>query len=237
MQIYRLGFFVSLLAALLVGFLIDEDYDYVGIIVGFVCAFISFGIAYWMIDDSNNGLTISEKCWYLAGWEGTEELRDFINTNGIGDEWNDIKHTYNGECRALWHHSGISLFWGFLIKYFIPVILSVILTSTIQTDDEERYEGYQRKHLAIGIVIFSCMVVIVFVIALFPQILKQTSDATATIQGGKSVRASNEMKSMSGATKSKQAKSDNDKNAGSNDKDIATGSEAERLKQEGIVSV
>lgn len=230
-----MGFFASLIAALLVGFLIDEDYDYIGIIIGFVGVFVSFGIGYILIDDGDNALSFSEKCWYLAGWEGgPEELRDFINTNGVGEDWRDHRLTYSGEWRALWHHSGISLFWGFLIKYFIPVILSVILVSTMQTDDEERYEGYQRKHLAIGIVVFSCMVVIVFIIALFPQILKQTSDSTGRTEGGTSVRT-NEMKSMSGAAKSKQSTQKQDKDDAGDDTN--TPNEAERLKQEGTVSV
>ena len=78
--VYRIGFFSSLLIALLVGFLIDEDYDYIGIIVGFVCLGISFFVACGMIpNEMSELLTFREKLWFVAGWEGTEELRDFIN--------------------------------------------------------------------------------------------------------------------------------------------------------------
>ena len=95
-----------------------------------------------------------------------------------------MRQTCDGELKALRNSSTVSIFWGFLIKYFIPVVLAVVLVGTMQTDDEERYEGYERKHLAIGIVIFSCMVAIVFIIGAFPSILKQTSDASGSSEGG-----------------------------------------------------
>ena len=107
------------------------------------------------------------------GMKGTEELQDLMNGGvpALGDLDNWVT-----EVRALIH--GISLVWGFLIKYFIPVFSSFILLATFAEDGKHPYEGYKDGNLWRGFFYFEAMVIIVQVVTMFPQILKQASGDT-----------------------------------------------------------
>ena len=50
-------------------------------------------------------LTRQPEIWYILGWEGTEELRDFMNGTApaLGDKSETMKQTSDGEIKTLIH--------------------------------------------------------------------------------------------------------------------------------------
>merc|ERR1712154_225419 len=77
---------------------------------------------------------------------------------------------------AVVHHGTIGIYFGFYIKYFIPIVLLLVLIQTMKDDTLNPYGGYPWKYLSVGIIIFSLMVIIVAIVALFPQIMAQKCD-------------------------------------------------------------
>eukprot|EP00486_Rosalina_sp_Unknown_P004126 CAMPEP_0201577672 /NCGR_PEP_ID=MMETSP0190_2-20130828/24154_1 /ASSEMBLY_ACC=CAM_ASM_000263 /TAXON_ID=37353 /ORGANISM="Rosalina sp." /LENGTH=268 /DNA_ID=CAMNT_0048009943 /DNA_START=1754 /DNA_END=2560 /DNA_ORIENTATION=+ len=117
--------------------------------------------------------------WYILGWENVEVLRDFMNGNGIGDQaWENSRHTVRGEGYAMVHHSTIGIWWGFFIKYWLPTVLTINLIGTMRNDRWNLYEGYPWSYQVVGILIFSAMVIIVALVAMFPQYMTQAVDET-----------------------------------------------------------
>ncbi len=74
------------------------------------------------------------------------------------------------------HHSTIGIWFGFLIKYWIPTILTVVLLSEFREKSYNPYEGYPWGYLTVGILWFSMMVIVVALIAVFPQWMTQRVD-------------------------------------------------------------
>eukprot|EP00483_Globobulimina_turgida_P003864 UN03872 len=117
--------------------------------------------------------------WYIMGWENVEVLRDFINENDIGDEaWKNARHSWRGEAYALVHHGSIGIWWGFLIKYWLPSVLMVNLVGTMREERWNPYGDYPWGYLVLGILIFSSMVLVVCLVAVYPQWMTQKIDAT-----------------------------------------------------------
>jgi len=103
-----------------------------------------------------------------------------MNSNGIGEEdWKTGKHTLSGELRMTFHHSTIGIYWGFLIKYWIPTLLTIVLLSEFREKSYNPYSGYPWGYLTVGILWFSMMVIVVALIAVFPQWMAQKADEKA----------------------------------------------------------
>ena len=197
-NLYRCGFFFSLIMACFLSFslatpeqtqpggdyiftgTLGKDSWIVGFIVGLILWFITILISYLQISDyAKQNLTKLEILWYIMGWENVEVLRDFMNKNGLGDkEWMTIKHTKEGEGKALIHHSTVGIWWGFFIKYWLPTILTIVLIGTMRQDRWNPYGGYSWGYQSVGIIIFSSMVLIVVIVAIFPQWMTQQVDET-----------------------------------------------------------
>lgn len=195
--IYRVGFWASLLFGSILSFLLstpvelaDGSYEFTGALGGAaVWPGLLIGLAGWGGSsyyawtkriESAKALPMSSQLWLLFGWENVEVLRDFMNTNGLGaEEWMAIRHTTAGELRVGLHHSTIGIWWGFLIKYWIPVILTVVLFSSMKNDCYNPYGGYEWSQLMVGVLIFSSMVVIVVLVAIFPEYMTQKADEAA----------------------------------------------------------
>merc|ERR1711997_1118474 len=86
------------------------------------------------------------------------------------------KHTFCGELLMGVHHSTIGIWWGFLIKYWIPTVLTVVLLSEFREKSYNPYEGYPWGYLTAGILWFSMMMIVVALIAVFPQWMTQKAD-------------------------------------------------------------
>ena len=198
-NLYRIGYFFSLLMACFLSFALatpeqasatDSTYYFtgtmgadswvVGFVVGIILWAITIAVAFMQRSDyAKNNLTIGETMWYIMGWENVEVLRDFMNGNGLGEQaWANSKHTLRGEGYAMVHHSTIGIWWGFFIKYWLPTVLIINLIGTMREYRWNLYEGYPWSYQVVGILIFSAMVLIVAVVAMFPQYMTQAVDET-----------------------------------------------------------
>merc|ERR1712228_497556 len=106
----------------------------VGLLVGLAGWALSVLLAYMNRSQyARRNLSFGETMWFIIGWENVEVLRDFMNCNGLGTAaWNANKHTLSGEIHAGIHHSSIGIWWGFLIKYWLPSVLTVTLIGTMR---------------------------------------------------------------------------------------------------------
>merc|ERR1712141_572298 len=149
----------------------------VGLLVSMVGWAITCFLAWHFRSEAAKNLSTGELWWYIMGWENVEVLRGFMNTNGIGkDRWDSNKHTLNGEALMGVHHSTIGIWWGFLIKYWAPTLLTVVLLSEFREKSYNPYGGYPWGYLSVGILWFSLMVIVVALIAIFPQWMAQKVD-------------------------------------------------------------
>jgi len=198
--IYRAGFWASLLFGTILSFLLstpvelaDGSFEFTGALGADSVwpGLLLIGSAYYAWTkriESAKALPMSSQLWLLFGWENVEILRDFMNTNGLGaEEWLAIRHTTAGELKVGLHHSTIGIWWGFLVKYWIPVILTVVLFSSMKNDCYNPYGGYEWSQLMVGILIFSSMVIIVVLVAIFPEYMTQKADEKAAEEEAKKV--------------------------------------------------
>eukprot|EP01084_Bolivina_argentea_P212768 361596_1 len=202
-NLYRISYWFGLIMACFLGFALatpvetpdgDGGYYYaftgtmghdswiVGFVTGIVIWCVGTVFAYFNRSDyARRHLSFAQTMWFIMGWENVEALRDFINQNGLGDvAWQNAKHTLRGEMYAGVHHSAIGIWWGFLIKYWLPTVLMVVLVGTMRHDRWNPYEGYPWTYQVVGILIFSVIVICVATVALFPQWMTQTVDKTGT---------------------------------------------------------
>merc|ERR1719461_83698 len=149
----------------------------VGFVVGMLGWALTCYLAWHFRSEEAKQLSTGELWWYIMGWENVEVLRGFMNSNGIGKErWEASKHTMNGEALMGVHHSTIGIWWGFLIKYWGPTLLTVVLLSEFREKSYNPYSGYPWGYLTVGIIWFSMMVLVVALIAVFPQLMAQKAD-------------------------------------------------------------
>merc|ERR1712228_28178 len=196
--LYRLGFWISLLFACTLSFSLatpkqevaDGPYLFtggmgseswiVGLLVGLAGWALSVLLAYMNRSQyARRNLSFGETMWYIIGWENVEVLRDFMNCNGLGTAaWNANKHTLSGEIHAGIHHSSIGIWWGFLIKYWLPSVLTVTLIGTMRDNRWNPYGGFEQGYLIVGILFFVAMVFTVVIVAFYPQFMTQAVDAS-----------------------------------------------------------
>lgn len=192
-NIYRFGYWTSVVLACLFSFTLStpEEVDgtfyftgglgneswIVGFLVGLAGWAVTSFLAFYHRSEESNELSTGELWWCIMGWENVEVLRAFINTCGIGEEaWDEKKHTFGGECYLAFHHGTIGIYWGFLIKYWIPTILTVVLFSEFREKSYNPYGGYPWGYLVVGILWFALMVVVVVAVAIWPQWMTQKGD-------------------------------------------------------------
>jgi len=214
--LYRLGFWISLLFACTLSFSlatpVQQEVDglfyftggmgaeswIVGLLVGLIGWALSVALA-WMnrSEYAKNNLTVGETMWFIIGWENVEVLRDFMNCNGLGEAaWNANKHTLKGELHAGIHHSSIGIWWGFLIKYWLPSVLTVTLIGTMRENRWNPYGGYETGPLIVGMLFFICMVFTVVIVAIYPQFMTQAVDASGKYDNVSAMLATDEIVEM-----------------------------------------
>merc|ERR1712129_516078 len=87
---------------------------------------------------------------------------------------------WDHEKRAFYTSGVLSFVWGFLIKYFIPTLLLLLLTDQMRKDSYAagNYCGknMQLKYQILGVLIFVTMISAVIVVAIFPDLMAQDFD-------------------------------------------------------------
>merc|ERR1712176_100218 len=75
-----------------------------------------------------------------------------------------------------WNCSYLSKPWGYLIKYFIPSLLLILLMDKMKKDTYRDERGEPWKSQMEGWVPFIFMILIVVVVAIFPCLMEQKID-------------------------------------------------------------
>lgn len=149
--------------------------------IGFaICAVgwtISVVYALHIAKKFNMKLTTGQALWAIAGWVGAEDIREFINSSAGEKEW---KCSAEEELR-IWMRcdfSKLSIIWGWLIKYFIPGFLFVLLADQMRKEHYAPVMGlktgsvYQFE----GLIPLILMIICVVVIMVQPQLMEQEYD-------------------------------------------------------------
>jgi len=118
--------------------------------------------------------------WGITGWVGCEDIRQHVNSGGGAREWTS---TPEEELR-MWKRCDfgkLSIFWGWLIKYFIPGFLFVLLSDQMRKEeyapmmDLKPGSAYQLE----GLIPFMLMLICIFTVMAFPQTMQQEYDDKA----------------------------------------------------------
>jgi len=200
-QVWNFGYWITLIFATVLCFLLSfpryvdgeldvELLDFNGglgnksVWVGFaICTvgwsaslFIALGKARAMKPD----ITTREALWGIMGWVGAEDIRLHVNSGGGIREW---ESTPDEEIR-MWKRCDfgkLSIVWGWLIKYFIPGFLFVLLSDQLRKEQYNPFmdlgvgSGYQLE----GMLPFILMLLCVFGVMVYPDCMEQEYDRTS----------------------------------------------------------
>jgi len=121
--------------------------------------------------------------WGIFGWWGAEDLRTYINSSGGENDWTP---TRKNECQTLkpWRCDKLSFAWGWLIKYFIPSLLLVLLMDNLKKDIYQDSYDYPWKYQIEGVVGFCLIVLVTAFVACFPGCMAQSWDKQQQNLGG-----------------------------------------------------
>jgi len=125
----------------------------------------------------NPKLSNREAIWGVMGWLGAEDIREHVNSGGGQREW---KTSPEEEKRIMCScdFSKLSIVWGWLIKYFIPGFLFVLLSDQLRKEQYNPFmdldvgSGYQLE----GMLPFIFMLIVVFGVMAFPELMEQSYD-------------------------------------------------------------
>jgi len=122
-------------------------------------------------------LTKQQALWGIAGWIGAEDIREHVNSAGGLNEW---KSSTDEEIR-IWTRcdfSKLSMIWGWLIKYFIPGFLFVLLADQLRKEHYEPLMGLKTgsAYQLEGMLPFILMCICVFGVMAFPGLMEQDYD-------------------------------------------------------------
>jgi len=207
-SIFNVGYWGSLVFATIVSFCFayprytrDEegekkllDFDggvgHYAVWIGFfICAIgwtISLVFALALARRFNVTISTGQALWGIAGWVGAEDLRQFINSSG-GLWTSSFEREVNMWLRC--DFSKLSIVWGWLIKYFIPGFLFVLLSDQMR---KEHYAPMPVMNLETGsvyqfegLIPLILMLICVIGIMIFPQLMEQEYDRKGSIPNNK----------------------------------------------------
>lgn len=133
----------------------------------------------------NPKLTTGEAIWGIAGWIGAEEIREHINSGGGQTQWKSS----SAEELRIWTRCDfgkLSIVWGWLIKFFIPGFLFVLLSDQLRKEhyaplmNLETGSIYQFE----GMIPFILMLIVVVGVMVFPQLMEQDYDRNLNVKTG-----------------------------------------------------
>jgi len=125
----------------------------------------------------NKKLSTREAIWGVMGWWGAEDIREHINSGGGIREWTTSPEEERRICLSC-DFSKLSIGWGWLIKYFIPGFLFVLLCDQLRKEQYDPFmgievgSGYQFE----GMIPFIFMLIVVFGIMAQPSLMEQSYD-------------------------------------------------------------
>jgi len=125
----------------------------------------------------NTSLNTSAALWGITGWLGCEDIRKHVNTAGGLEEWESTPD----EERRMWvrcDFSKLSIVWGWLVKYFIPGFLFVLLADQLRKEEYDPMMGLEpgSAYQLEGMIPFILMLLCIFAVMVYPQSMQQDYD-------------------------------------------------------------
>jgi len=198
-KFWNIGYWVTLILATVISFCFAEpryqrdeegvksllDFNgglgHYSVWVGFAICAIGWGCSlYFSLQKAklfNKNLETRAALWGVTGWLGCEDLRKHVNTAGGIEDW---ESTPDEELR-MWKtcdFSKLSIVWGWLIKYFIPGFLFVLLADQMRKEEYAPMmnlkpgSAYQLE----GLIPFILMLICIFVVMFYPESMEQDYD-------------------------------------------------------------
>jgi len=198
-KIWNIGYWVTLILATLISFCLaypryksNENgekslVDFNGglghhsVWIGFVICVIGWsGSLFFSLQKAqahDKSLDTRAALWGIGGWLGCEDLRKYVNSAAGAEKW---ESTPDEELR-MWttcDFSKLSIVWGWLVKYFIPGFLFVLLADQLRKEEYDPMmnlkpgSSYQLE----GLIPFILMLVCIFAVMIYPQSMEQDYD-------------------------------------------------------------
>jgi len=198
-KIWNLGYWVTLILATVISFCLAfpryirnekdekvlEDFNgglgHYSVWVGFAICVIGWGgsliFSLREAKQFNKNLDTRAALWGVTGWLGCEDLRKHVNSAGGAEKWESTPD----EERRMWMRcdfSKLSIVWGWLVKYFIPGFLFVLLADQLRKEEYdpmmnlEPGSAYQLE----GMIPFILMLLCIFAVMVYPESMQQDYD-------------------------------------------------------------
>jgi len=174
--LYDLCFFVAITLGVIIALSGNKDSDVDVIWVGvFIGMFVwIFGLVSAVLLSKGRVNSYREKIWCIAGWHGPDMIRRMVNKQ-FEPEWepNSIKD----EGKAFYRHQLISMPFGFLIKYLIPMVLLLLVGLALSKDLQTPYMNYNMMWNLLGILVVAMVLSCMVILFLFPRLWYDSSYA------------------------------------------------------------
>jgi len=198
-KIWNIGYWATLILATLISFCLafpryvrNEDNEKVledfngglghySVWVGFAICAIGWGgsllFSLQQAKQFNENLDTRAALWGITGWFGCEDLRKHVNSAGGTEEWESTPD----EERRMWvrcDFSKLSIVWGWLVKYFIPGFLFVLLADQLRKEEYDPMMGLEpgSSYQLEGMIPFILMLLCIFAVMVYPESMQQDYD-------------------------------------------------------------
>jgi len=198
-KIWNIGYWATLILATVISFCLAEPrYSYnedgekgledfngglghFSVWVGFAICAIGWGLSlFYSLQQAklfDTKLDTRAALWGVAGWLGCEDLRKHVNSAGGTVEW---ESTPDEEYRmwAKCDFSKLSIVWGWLVKYFIPGFLFVLLADQLRKEEYDPMMGLKpgSSYQLEGMIPFILMLLFIFAVMIYPESMEQEYD-------------------------------------------------------------
>jgi len=202
-KIWNIGYWATLILATVISFCMSfprytytlndddepvkglEDFNggvgHYSVWVGFAICVIGWGgsLAYSLqkAKNFNEKLDTRAALWGITGWLGCEEIRKHVNSAGGTEEWESTPE----EEKRMWmkcDFSKLSIVWGWLVKYFIPGFLFVLLADQLRKEEYAPMMGLKpgSAYQLEGMIPFILMLLCIFAVMVYPESMEQEYD-------------------------------------------------------------
>jgi len=202
-RVWNVGYWATLIFATLISFCLAypryttnsegekalEDFNgglgHYSVWVGFAMCVIGWGLfllySFKLAKKFNPNLGSKAALWGVTGWLGCEDLRKHVNSAGGTEDWESTPD----EEKRMWMRcdfSKLSIVWGWLVKYFIPGFLFVLLADQLRKEEYAPMMNLKpgSPYQLEGMIPFILMLLCIFGVMVYPASMEQDYDHKKT---------------------------------------------------------
>jgi len=202
-KVWNVGYWATLIFATLISFCLAypryttnsegekalEDFNgglgHYSVWVGFAMCVIGWGLfllySFKLAKKFNPNLGSKAALWGVTGWLGCEDLRKHVNSAGGTEDWESTPD----EEKRMWMRcdfSKLSIVWGWLVKYFIPGFLFVLLADQLRKEEYAPMMNLKpgSPYQLEGMIPFILMLLCIFGVMVYPASMEQDYDHKKT---------------------------------------------------------